>query len=90
MIWVKNHKSVLAACDEKHLGRYYEEGKLQLDVKEAFYKGKLISEEEFGGMLPHNNVNLIGENCIRIAKEKLLIGEVKKIKGVPYAMIFRL
>jgi hypothetical protein len=90
MIWIKNHGSVLAVCDEKHLGKLYEQGKLQLDVNENFYKGELISEEKFESMLNGiENANLVGKNCINLARKRSLIADVKEIEGVPYAMIFK-
>jgi len=35
------------------------------------------------------NINLVGEQTINIAKRDKLVGKVGRIKGVPYAIIFK-
>lgn len=91
MIWVKKHGKVLAACDERIVGKKFSENKLELHLREDFYRGELIDEAKFSKLLEEaENVNLVGENTIRIANKKALIAGVKKIKGVPYAMIFKI
>ena len=91
MIWVKRHGKVLAACDKNLVGKTLQEGKLEVEVRESFYKGELISEEKLSELLDMtDNINLIGENCIRVAKGKSLIADVRKIQGVPVALIFKI
>ena len=91
MIWIKRHGKILAACDESIVGKKFSENKLELHLKEDFYKGELIDEKKFTKLLEEaENINLVGENTIRIANKKSLIAEVKKIKGVPYAIIFKI
>lgn len=91
MIWIKKHGKVLAACDENIMGKKFTEGELELHVKENFYKGKLVSENTFSKLLDEmENINLVGEKTIRIAKRKSLVADVKNIDGVPFTIIFRL
>jgi hypothetical protein len=88
---VKNTGGVLAACDENLLGKKFEDGELILHVKESFYFDRKVGEEEFSRMLAEaKNINLVGEQTINIAKRDKLISNVGRIKGVPYAIIFRL
>lgn len=91
MIWVKKHGKVLAACDEKILGKKFKEENLELHVKEDFYKGKLVSGEEFSKMIDEmENINLVGEEAVRIAEEKSLIADVRKINNIPHALIIKI
>ncbi len=90
MIFVKRHQGVLAACDEDLVGKKFEDGELILDIKESFYRGEIVSGKELSEMLAdYSNINLVGEQTIKIAKGIKLIDKVGRIKGVPYAMIFK-
>jgi hypothetical protein len=91
MIYAKRHANVLAACDANLLGKRFEEKELVLDVKESFYMGELVEEDELAALLTSaRNINLVGEKTIRVAKKNKMVGSIGRIKGVPYAMIFRL
>jgi len=84
---------VLAVCDKELIGKTLEDGKICFTVSESFYGGRLIGEEELSGLLgEHDNINLIGERCVKAALEKGLIreGSIIRIKGVPHAQVFRL
>ena len=37
---IQAYRDIVAVCDKELLGKRFEEGKFQLDVKESFYKGK--------------------------------------------------
>jgi len=90
MIWTKRHEGVLAACDEDLLGKSFKEQELELHVNEDFYKGELTSEDVFSKLLDRaDNINLVGEETIKIAERKSLIADVKKIQGIPFAIIFK-
>lgn len=87
MHWVKRHKGVLAVCDEELVGRKFG----VLDVSERFYKGELIDGERLAELLKDNsNINIVGERSVTAAKKVGIVCAVKKIKGVPYAIIFKI
>jgi hypothetical protein len=89
-ICVKRNGEVLAACDEGLVGKRFEEKELVLDIKKSFYYGEVVGEEELSRMLAEaKNINLVGEQTINIAKRDKLVGKVGRIKGVPYAIIFK-
>ena len=91
MIWVKKHDRVLAACDEDIIGKKFSDGRLELHLNEDFYKGKLIDEVRFSKILDgEENINIVGKKAVEVAVKKSLIADVKSIRGVPYAIIFRL
>ena len=48
-MYVKIHESyrkVVAVCDSELVGKKFEEGKMQLDVRENFYNGEEVDEEK--------------------------------------------
>ena len=90
-ICVKKNGDVLAACDEDLVGKKFEEKELVLDIRKSFYLDKIIDGGEFSRMLAGaDNINLVGEQTINIAKRDKLVNSVGRIKGIPYAIIFRL
>ena len=47
---IKSYREVVAICDSELLGKCFEEGIFQLDIKESFYKG----EQKAGNFLTTN------------------------------------
>jgi uncharacterized protein len=87
-------RDVVAICDSELLGKTFEQGNLQLEVKESFFKGKEVSKEELAEILHDMSVedatfNIVGEESISLAIEEGLIHEegVKTIQGVPFALV---
>lgn len=93
MIYVKIHKGsseVIAICDEKLIGKKFSDGKFCLDIKENFYKGELMKEEQVKDILRNvTNLNIVGEEAIKLALEEGIIDKegIMKIKGVPHAQL---
>ena len=95
---VKIHESsrkVVAMCDSNLLGKKFVEGNFQLEINNHFYEGKEMSEEEIEKLISvlekdSPSYNIVGEKSIGLfLKKNLILKEgVKKIAGVPYAMIF--
>lgn len=85
---------MVAACDSSILGKRFEEGKFQLDVKESFYKGEDVSEKEAIEILKDMakedaTFNIAGEEAVNAAIAAGVITKeaVGKIQGVPFALI---
>ena len=90
-----SYRKIVAMCDSNLLGKKFEEGNLQLEINEHFYEGKEMSEEEIEKLISvleneSPSYNIVGEKSIELfLKRNLILKEgVKKISGVPYAMIF--
>lgn len=90
----KSYRVVVAICDSELVGKYFEEGMFQLDVKESFYKGQEAHEEEIARLMKRWSVedstfNLVGEKSVSLAVELGLIAEdtIKTIRGIPFAMV---
>ena len=95
MIYVKIHKgqenSVVAVCDKNLIGKKISEGKLCLNIKEDFYKGKIVDEEELKKILKSaSNLNIVGKEAIDFSlKEKIIDkNSIVKIKEVPHAQVY--
>lgn len=97
MISVKLHKSyriVVAICDSNLLGKKFEEGIKQLDIRESFYKGKNISYQEAVKLIisqskEDSTFNIVGEKSIGAAKKAGIIEDhgIGKIHDIPFALV---
>ena len=84
---------LLAACDRELLGRTFSGNDFVLDVKEDFYKGDLVSINDFAEKLPKAFVaNLVGVNVVSKAVElgEILESSVIYIEGVPHAQLAKI
>lgn len=94
---IKSYRTVIAVCDKELLGKKFEEGILQLDVKENFYKGttgREASEEEVIEILKKFSYedatyNIVGQKSVDCAlKAKIILEEnVGEIQGIPFALV---
>lgn len=91
---IKSYRDVIAICDSHLIGKRFEEGKFQLDIKENFYSGQELSEEKVAVMINQMaredaTFNIVGERAVEIAiREGLVLREsVKTIQGIPFAMV---
>ena len=94
---VKIHNSyryVVAICDSNLIGKVFEEGKFQLDVKESFFKGDEKSKEEIIKILKDMvredaTFNIVGKDSTQTALETGIISKegIKEIGGVPFALV---
>ena len=91
---IKTYRDVVAVCDANLLGKKFEEGKFQLDVKESFFNGEKTSEEEVVSIMKQMSVedstfNIIGEKSVNAAVKAGIISKhgIKKIQGIPFAII---
>ena len=97
MISLKIHKTyrdVVAICDSELVGKKFEKGEHQLDVKENFFKGEEISEEKATQILKDMEredatFNIVGECAVNCALKAGIISKdgIKKIQGVPFALV---
>lgn len=84
---------ILAACDKELLGKTFSEGDFVLDVKDDFYKGELVSLNDFAKKLSGAYIaNLVGTNVVVKAIEmgEVLDVSVIYVSGVPHAQIAKI
>jgi hypothetical protein len=91
---IKTYRNVVAICDKELLGKKFEEGKFQLDVKENFFRGKEVSEEEAleimkGMKLEDSTFNIIGKRAVNAALKAEIITKdgVGNIANIPFALV---
>ncbi|RMD66410.1 DUF424 family protein [Candidatus Pacearchaeota archaeon] len=96
-MYVKIHESyrnVVAICDAELVGKYFDEGKMQLEVKENFFVGERKSEDEVKRVMlvekgKDSTFNIVGERAVKLALEAGIITEdnVGRVAGVPFALV---
>lgn len=90
----RTYRDIVAICDSDLIGKRFEEGKFQLDVKEDFFKGEEVSEEKIIEIITDMSMedaifNIIGKNSTNAALKAELITEegIKEISGIPFALV---
>ncbi|MCW8965223.1 MAG: DUF424 family protein [Candidatus Pacearchaeota archaeon] len=91
---IKSCRDVVAVCDSDLLGKYFEEGDLQLDVKESFYKGEEVSYDEAVKIISNManedaTFNIVGKESVRAGIEAGIISkeDVKEIQGISFCLV---
>lgn len=91
---IKSYRDIVVICDSNLIGKKFEEGKFQIEIKENFFKGEEKTEEETAKIIQtmHLNdasFNIAGEKSIELALKIGIIseGSVKKIQGVPFSLV---
>lgn len=90
----KSYRYVIAICDSELLGKVFEEGKFQLDVKKSFFEGEKADEKEIIKIIQDMSredatFNIIGKKSVNAALKAGIIDEdaVGEVKEVPFALI---
>lgn len=97
MIVAKIHRayrSVVAVCDADIVGKYFEEGKYQLDLRENFFKDTEITYAEsvklFKDQIKEDaTFNIVGHKSIQAAIDAGIITKdsVNYIAKIPFTLI---
>jgi len=89
----KSYRNVVSLCDSDLIGKKFESGKLQLDVRESFYKGEEIEKQEILQILKSQTIedatfNIVGKKSIQTAEEAGIISEmnISQIAEIPFAL----
>ncbi len=89
----RSYRTVVAICDTDLLGKKFEDGKMQLDVRENFYKDKEITKEELIRMMISQEkedatFNIVGKDSVQIALEAGIItkGNIGAVQGIQFAL----
>ena len=90
----KTYRDVVAICDSDLIGKRFEEGRFQLDIKESFFKGEKTSKEKVIKIMQYmsredSTFNIVGEKSVNTALEAGIITKegIKRIQGVPFALV---
>lgn len=90
----KAYRTVVAICDSDILGKKFEEGIKQLDIRENFYKDEEKSEQETIEIMKDfamedATFNIAGRQSVRAALKAGIINKhgIKHVQGVPFALV---
>ena len=93
---IKTYRDIVAICDSNLIGKKFEEGEFQLDIKESFFKGKEESLEKVRRIMTDMikedaTFNIVGENSIKTALDEGIISKegIREIQGIPFALILK-
>lgn len=92
-IYRRGNDVLIGACDEDLLGKKFEEGKYQIEVRRDFYDGERVTSETLKKFLEDATIaNLVGEETVKCAIDMGLIDSdcVIKIKGIPHAQMVQM
>lgn len=91
---IKSCRDVVAVCDSNLIGKTFDEGDAQLDIKESFYKGEEVSTEKAIKIMKNMaqedaTFNIVGKESVDAAVEAGIISEegVGKIDNIPFVFI---
>jgi hypothetical protein len=90
----KNEKyTLVAACDPELIGETFREGKLKLEVKQDFYRGRRASVADALAAIDTADIaNLVGQTIVDAAVQKRLVDPtaILHISGIPHVQIVRM
>ena len=92
-IYKKGNDLLLGACDEKLLGKKFEDGKFQIEVTREFYDGERITSQALKKLLEDATIaNLVGKETIKCAIEAGVVDPecIIEIKGIPHAQMVKM
>lgn len=84
------HGLLLVVTDQDILGKFFEEGRVQLDLRTAFYKGEERTKEEVKTLLAGaRDVVFTGKVAVALGIELDLVDPKKilYVKNVPHAQV---
>jgi len=89
-----SYRDVVSIVDKELLGKKFEEGNFQLDIKESFYKGEEYDEENalkimINMALEDSTFNIVGEKSIKTSLKAGIITKdsIKRIQNIPYSLV---
>jgi len=95
-ISVKIHKTyrlIIAVCDCDLIGKKFEEGNKQLDLKKDFYEGDKKEDADVIELLKNAQrddatFNIVGQKSVNAAIKAGVVSKkgIMKIQGIPYAL----
>ena len=81
---------LLVVTDKEIIGKYFEEGKLQLDLTKKFYQGQEKSKQEIVDLIEKTKTfHFTGEKSVALGLETGLIDKEKVlfVSGIPHAEV---
>ncbi len=92
-VYYVSNEILLACCDKDICGKVFENNDIVLNVKEEFYKGTLINEEEAIRLLNEATIiNIVGKEIVSLAIKIGLVDKenVIEVQNIPHAQVFKI
>ena len=90
----ESYRNVVALCDNDLIGKKFEEGNRQLEIRESFFKGEEVDRTRAIEVLKRQVLedaafNIVGKESVSVAEEIGMIeeGSAAEIQGVPFALV---
>ncbi len=90
----KSYRNVVAVCDSNLIGKKFEQGNFQLDIRENFYKGEELDTEQTIKLIQNQaqedaTFNIVGKESIEIAIKAGIIDtdSVSTIQDIPFTLV---
>lgn len=90
----ETYREVIAVCDSDLVGKKFEEGKVQLEINEAFFSGKELNEDDAIALIKEKLAedacfNFVGKNAVEVGIKAGAVDKdyIMKVQGIPYAMV---
>ncbi|MEK6760651.1 MAG: DUF424 family protein [Nanoarchaeota archaeon] len=90
----QSYRNVVAVCDSDLVGKIFEDGNFQIEVKESFFKGEEVQESRAIFLMKKMSIedatfNIVGEEAVNAAIKAEIISEdsVGEIQGIPFALV---
>jgi hypothetical protein len=90
----QSYRAVVALCDKDIIGKRFEEGNMQLDLRENFYKGEHVTHEEAVRRIrfyikEDATFNIVGTKSVKAAIAAGITSEehVGRVSGIPFVLI---
>ena len=91
---IKSYRDIVAICDSDLIGKRFEEGDFQIEVKESFFKGEETPHEKVLELLydmskEDATFNIIGKNSVGCALKAGIIKKegITEVAKVPFAIV---
>ena len=95
-MFIKIHESyrrIVAVCDIELIGKKFEQGNMQLEVREEFYKGEKKTENEIIELMrieasEDSTFDLVGKKAVQAGIKAGVISKegIIELQGVPHAL----
>ena len=91
---IKSQRDIVSICDSSLIGKKFEEGKYQLDLKESFFLDKEVDKKAAEDILIKMAIEdatfyIVGEEAVEVAINAGIIEEssVKHVQGIPFVLV---
>ena len=90
----EGYRNIIAICDSNLIGKRFEKGKIQIDVKPSFYDGEEKTEKEISeiiqdGKAEDSTFSIVGKKAVELALKNNIITKegIITVQDIPVALV---